>query len=890
MKARLDIPAAEVKAVYRTAMQLKMPSVAKACSSYLVMNLTPTNCLGTWMYATDHDLKERISCFIQENIQDVITSKNAISLPRVQVEVIVIGAEDDIVSLGDESHMFQLVLQWAKNNLGMNSKIDTLTEQVNVLYLNPDNTLCDSKFGSKNGEVHEEDIVTDYRNFSKKKQGSPNSVPENNEHTINSHFRKFDIPPENATIQREWSIIATYRTKDRSYLSFAVLHGNLTVISLHYRLPACSSVSSSEGPDSPVSERGGPLAKFFERHTSLTLLASMDSPRCGFGLRLLNQNLFACGGYNRSGECLQSAEMYNLAENKWKLLPEMNSIRCRFSMATVDGKIYACGGSNGHVQLKSCECYCSVENKWLEVADLPKAVASPGVAEFQGRVYCVGGCMETESVTYCFVYNQHTDKWKQIAHLNTARYQSSLCGFGGKLYAIGGTDGWTCLNSVEVYDPKSDQWQFTTPLTTGRRGAGVDILNGLLYVVGGSDGAHSLRTVEMLNPATWSWTQGPGLSMARANCGVAMLGDRLFAVGGFNGRKFLDSMEYLDLEMNEWCSYVPSDTEAVPFENCRNQSVKKGKKNGISSDFTESVRDTCSSLLVCVYKYIQCVGIQSEQNISPGTVTMWSPNLKTPLVKMLCHGGTVRSLAVDHRGTYMATSGVDRTLKIWDLRTFKMLQSYKIGTGAASLDFSQRELLALSKGNIVEVYRDCCRQAVSAPYMKHRLPDTARDLQFCPFEDVLGVGHGEGFSSLLIPGAGEANFDALEANPYQSKQQRRQAEVKLLLEKVPHEMISLDTTTIGHINTKSLKEKIEEKNKLHFIKPKKMEYEPKYKMKGRSKGQRKENRKQGVIETQKRKFVKEQIKLKQKKDRSGKVTEKRTRKSNVLDRFRTKPD
>ena len=33
-----------------------------------------------------------------------------------------------------------------------------------------------------------------------------------------------------------------------------------------------------------------------------------------------------------------------------------------------------------------------------------------------------------------------------------------------------------------------------------------------------------------------------------------------------------------------------------------------------------------------------------------GTVTMWSPNMKEPLVKMLCHGNAVRSIAIDSTG------------------------------------------------------------------------------------------------------------------------------------------------------------------------------------------------------------------------------------------------
>lgn len=109
------------------------------------------------------------------------------------------------------------------------------------------------------------------------------------------------------------------------------------------------------------------------------------------------------------------------------------------------------------------------------------------------------------------------------------------------------------------------------------------------------------------------------------------------------------------------------------------------------------------------------------------------------------------------------------------------------------------------------------KETVHYPYLKHHIGSSISDLEFCPFEDVLGVSHGGGMSSLLIPGAGEANFDALELNPFQTKSQRRETEVKSLLEKIQPELITLDPTELGDVNRKSVVEKFEERTKFMVI-------------------------------------------------------------------------
>ena len=55
--------------------------------------------------------------------------------------------------------------------------------------------------------------------------------------------------------------------------------------------------------------------------------------------------------------------------------------------------------------------------------------------------------------------------------------------------------------------------------------------------------------------------------------------------------------------------------------------------------------------------------------------------------------------------------------------------------------------------------------------------------------------------SLLLLGAGEANIDGLEVNPYQSRKQRQEWEVKALLEKIPADLIMLEPQNLTQVYT-----------------------------------------------------------------------------------------
>lgn len=208
---------------------------------------------------------------------------------------------------------------------------------------------------------------------------------------------------------------------------------------------------------------------------------------------------------------------------------------------------------------------------------------------------------------------------------------------------------------------------------------------------------------------------------------------------------------------------------------------------------------------------ITCVGS------AKGVVSFWSPSVKEPLVKVFCHLSPITGLAFSPTGDKMITTGIDKTIKLWDARTFREpLAQYKTKTPVNHVAFSQKNTVSIALGNVCEILKITSTGSITSfePYMRHTEDSPISDLEFVPYEDVLGLGSVQGFSSILVPGCGEANYDGYEENPFRTKSQRREHEVKSLLEKIPSDLITMNTRDIVNVDLDQLESKLQEKKEV----------------------------------------------------------------------------
>lgn len=157
-------------------------------------------------------------------------------------------------------------------------------------------------------------------------------------------------------------------------------------------------------------------------------------------------------------------------------------------------------------------------------------------------------------------------------------------------------------------------------------------------------------------------------------------------------------------------------------------------------------------------------------------------------------------------------------MAVWDIRMFREVHSYNTPQPGASLAISDRGLTAVGWGTQVSIWRGLFDAAaadqgkVQSPYMSWGgVGQRIERVRWCPYEDVLGIGTDAGFSSAIVPGAGEPNWDAGEANPFETVRGRQDAEVRALLTKLQPDMISLDPDFVGRLDLVSDRVRREER-------------------------------------------------------------------------------
>lgn len=81
---------------------------------------------------------------------------------------------------------------------------------------------------------------------------------------------------------------------------------------------------------------------FDPKHQEWRLITAMSTRRSSVGVGVLNQLLFAVGGYDGSTrQCLSSVECYNPMTDAWTMVAEMSARRSGAGVGVVNGLLYA---------------------------------------------------------------------------------------------------------------------------------------------------------------------------------------------------------------------------------------------------------------------------------------------------------------------------------------------------------------------------------------------------------------------------------------------------------------------------------------------------------------------------------------------------------------------
>ncbi|XP_064334066.1 kelch-like protein 20 isoform X1 [Camelus dromedarius] len=471
--SQITVEEGNVQTLLPAACLLQLAEIQEACCEFLKRQLDPSNCLGIRAFADTHSCRELLRIadkFTQHNFQEVMESEEFMLLPANQLIDII---SSDELNVRSEEQVFNAVMAWVKYSIQeRRPQLPQVLQHVRLPLLSPKflvGTVGSDPLIKSDEECR--DLVDEAKNY-------------------------LLLPQERPLMQGP-------RTRPRKPIR-------------------CGEVLFA------VQEAGKSKIKVPEDFV---------------------------GGWC-SGDAISSVERYDPQTNEWRMVASMSKRRCGVGVSVLDDLLYAVGGHDGSSYLNSVERYDPKTNQWSsDVAPTSTCRTSVGVAVLGGFLYAVGGQDGVSCLNIVERYDPKENKWTRVASMSTRRLGVAVAVLGGFLYAVGGSDGTSPLNTVERYNPQENRWHTIAPMGTRRKHLGCAVYQDMIYAVGGRDDTTELSSAERYNPRTNQWSPVVAMTSRRSGVGLAVVNGQLMAVGGFDGTTYLKTIEVFDPDANTWRLY-----------------------------------------------------------------------------------------------------------------------------------------------------------------------------------------------------------------------------------------------------------------------------------------------------------------------------------------------
>ena len=167
---------------------------------------------------------------------------------------------------------------------------------------------------------------------------------------------------------------------------------------------------------------------------------------------------------------MRTVDIFDPVKGEWNPGPPMDARRSTLGAAVLNNNLYAVGGFDGASGLDTAEVYSEKKECWCRIADMTTRRSSVGVGVVGSFLYAVGGYdgCQRQCLSSVERYDPDANEWSkgepreldhliihfEVADMTTRRSGAGVGVVDGLLYAVGGHDGPKVRKSAEFYNPQ----------------------------------------------------------------------------------------------------------------------------------------------------------------------------------------------------------------------------------------------------------------------------------------------------------------------------------------------------------------------------------------------------------------------------------------------------